>query len=198
MGRNGGEFDALDQHRVVDVDYDIAVFTNLTRDHLDYHRTMENYAAAKRRLFDWPSLSSGVVNSGYDPQGRIIHRDARRSIDLLRFGSTADADLSWSDLVFDDAGIAGMLDTPWGRRGFRLPLFGEFNVANFAAATAAACLAGAPIDAVIDAGLHRTAPPGRMQFVRAAGKPLVVIDFAHTPDALARCLRHCGATPAAR
>ena len=125
---------ALDQHRVVDVDYDIAVFTNLTRDHLDYHGTMANYAAAKRRLFDWPTLRSGVVNWD-DPQGRIIHREARRSIDLLRFGSTADAELSWSDLVFDDAGIAGMLDTPWGRRAFRLPLFGEFNVANFAAAT---------------------------------------------------------------
>ncbi len=178
---------ALDQHRVVDVDYNIAVFTNLTRDHLDYHGTMANYAATKRRLFDWPTLRGGVVNWD-DPQGRIIHREARRSLDLLRFGSTADAELSWSDLVFDDAGIAGTLDTPWGRRAFRLPLFGEFNVANFAAATGAACLAGAPIDAVIDAGLHLTAPPGRMQFVRATGKPLVVIDFAHTPDALAKAL----------
>ena len=66
---------ALDQHRVVDVDYNIAVFTNLTRDHLDYHGTMERYAEAKRRLFDWPTLRGGVVNWD-DPQGRIIHREA--------------------------------------------------------------------------------------------------------------------------
>ena len=186
---------ALDQDRVVDVEYDIAVFTNLTRDHLDYHTTMVDYAAAKRRLFDWPTLRAAVVNWD-DAQGRIIHRDARRSLDLLRFGGTADAELNWSELVFDDAGIAGTLNTPWGRRTFRLPLFGEFNVANFAAAAGAACLAGASVDAVIDAGSRLTAPPGRMQFVRAAGKPLVVIDFAHTPDALAKALaalrRHAG------
>ncbi len=186
---------ALEQHRVVDVDYSIAVFTNLTRDHLDYHGTMANYALAKRRLFSWPTLRSAVVNWD-DPQGRIIHREARRPIDLVRFGSTPDAELCWSDLTFDDAGIAGTLDTPWGRRAFRLPLFGEFNVANFAAATGAACLAGAPLDKVIEAGALLTAPAGRMQFVRAAGTPLVVIDFAHTPDALAKALaalrRHAG------
>jgi len=69
-----------------------------------------------------------------------------------------------------------------------LPLFGEFNVANFAAAAGAACLAGASIDDVVDAGRLLTAPPGRMQFVRSSGYPLVVIDFAHTPDALAKVL----------
>jgi UDP-N-acetylmuramoyl-L-alanyl-D-glutamate--2,6-diaminopimelate ligase len=178
---------ALDQDRVAEVAYDIAVFTNLTRDHLDYHGTMERYAAAKRRLFDWPTLQSGVVNWD-DPQGRIIYRDRSPAINLLRFGSTADADLAWSDLAFDEAGIEGVLATPWGRRAFRLPLFGEFNVANFAAATAAACLAGASIDDVIGACQQLTAPPGRMQFVRAPGKPLVVIDFAHTPDALSKVL----------
>ena len=178
---------ALDQGRVDDVDYDIAVFTNLTRDHLDYHATMERYAEAKRRLFDWPTLQGGVVNWD-DPQGRIIHRNRHAAINLLRFGSTPDADLSWSELTFDDAGVAGTLMTPWGRRAFRLPLFGEFNVANFAAATGAACLAGAAIDDVIDAAARLTAPPGRMQFIRTPGKALVVIDFAHTPDALAKAL----------
>lgn len=178
---------ALDQGRVVDVDFDIAVFTNVTRDHLDYHSTMERYAEAKRRLFDWPTLRGGVVNWD-DPQGRIIYRDHHAAIELLRFGSTADADLSWTELTLDDAGIAGMLITPWGRRAFRLPLFGDFNVANFAAAAGAACLAGAAFDDVIDAAARLTAPPGRMQFMRAAGKALVVIDFAHTPDALAKVL----------
>ncbi len=178
---------ALDQDRVADVAYDVAVFTNLTRDHLDYHGTMERYAAAKRRLFDWPTLQGGVVNWD-DPQGRIIYRDRGTAMNLLRFGSTPDADLAWSDLLFTEAGIEGTLATPWGHRVFQLPLFGEFNVANFAAATAAACLAGASINDVIHACRQLTAPPGRMQFVRSPGHPLVVIDFAHTPDALVKVL----------
>ncbi len=178
---------ALDQDRVADIAFDIAVFTNLTRDHLDYHGTMERYAAAKRRLFEWPTLQGGVVNWD-DPQGRMIYRDRSAAMNLLRFGSTPDADISWSDLAFDDAGISGTLSTPWGARSFRLPLFGEFNVANFAGAAAAACLAGAAIDDVIAAAPNLTAPSGRMQMFRTDGKPLVVVDFAHTPDALAKAL----------
>jgi UDP-N-acetylmuramoyl-L-alanyl-D-glutamate--2,6-diaminopimelate ligase len=178
---------ALDQERVTDVAFDIAVFTNLTRDHLDYHGTMDRYAAAKRRLFDWPTLQGGVVNWD-DPQGRMIYRDRRAGVNLLRFGSTSDADLAWSDLAFDAGGINGTLTTPWGSRSFRLPLFGEFNVANFAAAAAAACLAGAALDDVIAGGAQLAAPAGRMQFVRATARPLVVIDFAHTPDALVKAL----------
>src|SRR5262249_39803911 len=110
---------ALEQGRVDDVAYDFAVFTNLTRDHLDYHATMERYAAAKRRLFDWPTLQGGVVNWD-DPQGRLIYRDRRSSLDVVRFGATTDADLHWSDLSFDADGIAGTLTTPWGRREFKL------------------------------------------------------------------------------
>ncbi len=178
---------ALDQDRVADIAFDIAVFTNLTRDHLDYHATMEHYAAAKRRLFEWPTLQAGVVNWD-DPQGRILYREKKSGVNLLRFGSTPDADLSWSDLAFDDAGIAGALATPWGERRFRLPLLGEFNVANFAAAAGAACLAGAAIDDVVGATALLAPPTGRMQLFRGDDTPWVVVDFAHTPDALAKAL----------
>jgi UDP-N-acetylmuramoyl-L-alanyl-D-glutamate--2,6-diaminopimelate ligase len=123
-----------------------------------------------------------------DPQGRIIFRERRGALDLLRFGSTSDADVTWSDLVFDELGISGSLATPWGVRAFRLPLIGEFNVANFAAAAAAACLAGASIDDVAAGASHLSAPAGRMQFVRSPMRALVVIDFAHTPDALVKAL----------
>jgi UDP-N-acetylmuramoyl-L-alanyl-D-glutamate--2,6-diaminopimelate ligase len=185
---------ALDQERVADVEYDIAVFTNLTRDHLDYHGTMERYAQAKRRLFHWPSLRGGVVNWD-DAQGRIIYGERHSALRLLRFGADPAADLCWSDLEFDGAGISGVLATPWGRRTFRVPLFGEFSVANFVAATGAACLAGTALDGALEVGARLTAPPGRMQFVRQTGKPAVVIDFAHTPDALVKVLtglrRHC-------
>jgi UDP-N-acetylmuramoyl-L-alanyl-D-glutamate--2,6-diaminopimelate ligase len=186
---------ALDQERVADVNYEIAVFTNLTRDHLDYHGTMERYALAKRRLFAWPNLRGGVVNWD-DDQGRAIYAERHSALRLLRFGADPGADLCWSGLKFDDAGISGVLTTPWGRRTFRLPLFGEFSVANFVAATSAACLAGAPLDGALEVGMHLTAPAGRMQFVRQPGKAPVVIDFAHTPDALIKVLtglrRHCG------
>src|SRR5262249_32677132 len=99
---------ALDQGRVDDVAYDIAVFTNLTRDHLDYHQSMERYAEAKRRLFQWPTLQSGVVNWD-DPQGRAIYRERRSHLNVLKFGATAEADLHWSGLSFDAEGIAGLL-----------------------------------------------------------------------------------------
>jgi UDP-N-acetylmuramoyl-L-alanyl-D-glutamate--2,6-diaminopimelate ligase len=178
---------ALDQDRVADVAFDIAVFTNLTRDHLDYHGTMDRYAAAKRRLFDWPTLQGGVVNWD-DPQGRIIYRDRHAVVNILRFGTTADADLYWTDLSFDATGTTGRLMTPWGARSFRLPLLGEFNVANFAAAVAAACLAGAAFDDVIAAASGLMAPVGRMQAFGGSGMPRVVVDFAHTPDALGKAL----------
>jgi UDP-N-acetylmuramoyl-L-alanyl-D-glutamate--2,6-diaminopimelate ligase len=178
---------ALEQGRVDDVAYDFAVFTNLTRDHLDYHATMDQYAAAKRRLFELPTLQGGVVNWD-DPQGRRIYRERRSGLDIVRFGATAEADLHWSDLSFDAGGIAGVLTTPWGRRGFKLALFGEFNVANFTAAAGVACLAGSALDDVIDAAPKLTAPMGRMQFVQLPGRPVVVVDFAHTPDALTKVL----------
>jgi UDP-N-acetylmuramoyl-L-alanyl-D-glutamate--2,6-diaminopimelate ligase len=185
---------ALAQGRVDEVAYRIAVFTNLSRDHLDYHETVEAYAAAKRRLFEFTTLRAGVVNWD-DPQGRAIYAQRRAGLELLRFGTQAGADVSWSELQFDDTGIAGVLHSPWGRRPFRIALIGEFSLFNFAAAAAAACLAGAKFDAVVDAGANLTAPHGRMQFVRRSGRPLVVIDYAHTPDALTKVLqslrRHC-------
>jgi UDP-N-acetylmuramoyl-L-alanyl-D-glutamate--2,6-diaminopimelate ligase len=185
---------ALAQGRVDDVEYDIAVFTNLTRDHLDYHETFDAYAAAKRRLFRFATLRAGVVNWD-DPAGRAIYAERRPNLELVRFGVRDGADVRWSALEFDDTGIAGILHSPWGEAPFRIPLIGEFSVANFAAAVGAACLAGAAFDGVVAAGATLTAPPGRMQFVRRAGQPLVVIDYAHTPDALGRVLaslrRHC-------
>jgi len=185
---------ALAQGRVDEIEFDIAVFTNLTRDHLDYHRTLQAYAQAKRRLFEFATLRGGVVNWD-DPQGREIYSQRRAGLQLLRYGAQAGADVTWSELQFDGDSIAGALRSPWGSRSFRIPLIGEFSVANFAAAVTAACLAGAPFDAVVDAGAGLTAPPGRMQFVRRAGRPLVVVDYAHTPDALTKVLdslrRHC-------
>lgn len=182
---------ALDQGRVTDVRFDIAVFSNLTRDHLDYHVTMERYSMAKRKLFETPSLSAAVVNVD-DPMGRRIAREL--SIETVGFGSSAAAAVSWSDIVRHLDGIEGRWRTPWGSAAFRLPLFGDFSIANAAAALASACLAGARFDDVV-ARMYDVPPvPGRMQRVpptaaSSSRQPTVIVDFAHTPDALSAALR---------
>jgi UDP-N-acetylmuramoyl-L-alanyl-D-glutamate--2,6-diaminopimelate ligase len=178
---------ALDQHRTDGVDFDVAVFTNLTRDHLDYHGTMERYGAAKARLFEGSTLRHAVVNVD-DAFGRGIAARLPARVKCIRYGSGTDADVRYHDVVFGDAGMEGTLTTPWGRARIDVPLIGDFAFGNVAAATAAACAAGASFARVADAAHALTAPPGRMQLVRRAGAPSVIVDYAHTPDALAKAL----------
>ena len=186
---------ALEQDRVAAVQFDMAVFTNLTRDHLDYHVTMERYAAAKRRLFEMPCVDAVIVNVD-DPFGRSLAAQSRA--ETIGYGESADAAVSWSDTGFHPHGITGRWHTPWGDSRFWLPLYGEFSLYNAAATLCAACLAGKPLDETV-AEMRCMAPvPGRMQ--RAASPngsaPAVFIDYAHTPAALVAALaavrRHLG------
>lgn len=178
---------ALDQGRVADVRIDIGVFSNLSRDHLDYHGDMARYGAAKRKLFEMPTLKAAVVNVD-DPWGRRLAEAL--SIDTLRYGAAADADVSWSEIVYRPDGISGRWHTPWGQATLELPLHGAFSVANAAAAAAAACLAGEPFDAVAERLTGLTAPPGRMECIMAPGGmgATAIIDYAHTPAALTAAL----------
>ena len=186
---------ALAQHRADAVEFRTAVFTNLTRDHLDYHGSMADYGAAKRRLFEWPALGAAVVNLD-DPFGAALATSLKGRVNLLTYGVRARADLRWENLGFGADGVNGTLVTPWGRLPFSLPLYGEFAVANFAAALGAAVFAGCDAAALIESARTMPAAPGRMQLIRRARKPTVVIDYAHTPDALAKALeaarRHAG------
>ena len=178
---------ALDQGRVGAVRVAIGVFSNLSRDHLDYHGDMERYAAAKRRLFEMPTLSAAAINVD-DPWGRSLA--AELGIETLRYGAAADADISWSQLAYGRRGITGRWHSPWGDARLVLPLLGPFSVANAAAAAAAACLAGEPFAAVAERLGAVRPPPGRMQPVEppdGAG-PVAIIDYAHTPAALAAAL----------
>ena len=186
---------ALEQDRVAAVQYDIAVFTNLTRDHLDYHVTMERYAAAKRRLFEMPSVGTAIVNVD-DSFGRSIA--AETEVETIGYGESGDADVSWSDTGFHPHGITGRWHTPWGDSRFWLPLYGEFSIYNAAATLSAVCLAGKPLDETV-ADMRCMVPvPGRMQRVASpnCSGPSVFIDYAHTPAALAAALaavrRHLG------
>ncbi len=170
---------ALDQGRVEKVDFDIGVFTNLSRDHLDYHGSMERYAAAKRKLFK-PSLRHAVINAD-DATGCAIGDAIREQIETTTIGERGA--VRWSDLAFGVRGIEGEWTTPWGGGAFSLPaFFGEFSVYNAACTLAACCVLGARFDEVVETMAELPGVPGRMQAVSSS--PTVVVDYAHTPDGL--------------
>jgi UDP-N-acetylmuramoyl-L-alanyl-D-glutamate--2,6-diaminopimelate ligase len=187
----------LHQKRVAEVAFDVAVFTNFTRDHLDYHGTMEDYAAEKRKLFDMPGLRVAVLNLD-DPFGAQL--DAELASRMRVIGYTLEAKVSRgetlaaTDLAMDGAGLSFTLD------GVRIeaPMVGRFNASNLLAVIGA-LLAGGETLADIAGVLPRlTPPPGRMQTIGGEGKPLVVIDYAHTPDALEKALTTLRETAAVR
>ncbi|MEZ5484172.1 MAG: UDP-N-acetylmuramoyl-L-alanyl-D-glutamate--2,6-diaminopimelate ligase [Lysobacteraceae bacterium] len=181
---------ALDQGRVDGVRFDIAVFSNLTQDHLDYHGDMASYGAAKARLFQRPELRAAVVNLD-DAFGRELF--AALPASLRRVGVSAvgrsDAALRAEDLQLDGNGIAFALVGDNGRASVTSPLLGRFNIDNLLAV--AGCLHSLdwPL-AKIAASLSRLSPVhGRMSRLGGGEQPLLVIDYAHTPDALAQSLQ---------
>ena len=176
---------ALDQGRVDAVDFAVGVFTNLGRDHLDYHGSIARYGAAKAKLFE-RSLRLGAVVNADDALGRSIMADLPGATAVVSFG--VDADVRWEGITYGPAGIAGRWRTPWGEDAFSLPHFyGPFSVYNAAATLATCCLLGMPQADVVDAMKALDAVPGRMQLV--AESPRVVVDYAHTPDALHAALQ---------
>jgi UDP-N-acetylmuramoyl-L-alanyl-D-glutamate--2,6-diaminopimelate ligase len=168
---------ALDQDRVGGVRFAAAAFTNLTRDHLDYHRDMEAYFAAKARLFD--GRCPRAVNAD-DPYGRRLEAELRFAID------DPAAEVRAEDVRLGPDGSELRLRTPWGDADVRLGLVGRFNVSNALAAAASAGLAGVGIDAIAAGLAALPGVPGRMQVV--GSRPAVIVDYAHTPDALATVL----------
>ena len=178
---------ALEQGRVNAIDFEVAVFTNLTRDHLDYHGTMQNYGAAKARLFAWPRLRCAVINAD-DAFGQELIAQVPGRVQLLRYALDAAADVRASDVRTSDEGLQFMLATPWGAGEIASRLLGRFNVYNLLAV--AACLGALGYKfAQIQNALAQLKPvAGRMNRLGGGTAPLVVIDYAHTPDALEQAL----------
>jgi UDP-N-acetylmuramoyl-L-alanyl-D-glutamate--2,6-diaminopimelate ligase len=180
---------ALDQGRVDGVHFDVAVFTNLTRDHLDYHGDMAAYGAAKARLFQWDGLRAVVLNLD-DAFGRELSTTLSPDTRCIGVSSRgAQAQVRAENLVLDAEGIAFDLLLGDARFAVRSPLLGRFNVDNLlAVAGALHALGDAP--AATAATLSELRPvAGRMNRIGGdSGKPLVVIDYAHTPDALEQAL----------
>ncbi len=181
---------ALDQGRVDSVHFKVGVFTNLTRDHLDYHGTMDDYGAAKAKLFRWPGLEAAVINLD-DAFGATVHADVQapiRAIGVSSRGHVA-ATLRADDIGLDLGGIRFTLRVGDDAHAVRSPLLGRFYVDNLLAVAGVLHALGMATDAI--AGLlSRLAPVnGRMNRLGGdADRPLVVIDYAHTPDALEQAL----------
>ena len=181
---------ALDQGRVDAVHFDVAVFTNLTRDHLDYHGDMASYGAAKARLFHRDGLKAAVINLD-DAFGRELIATLAPGAQAVGLSSAgqADATVRAENLVLDGQGIGFDLCIGDERHPLRSPLLGRFNVDNLLAVAGALHALGQPAATIADV-LGRLQPiHGRMNRLGGAGEPTVVIDYAHTPDALEQALR---------
>jgi UDP-N-acetylmuramoyl-L-alanyl-D-glutamate--2,6-diaminopimelate ligase len=184
---------ALEQGRVNGIAFDVAVFTNLTRDHLDYHGTMEAYGAAKAKLFAFDRLGAAVINVD-DAFGIKLAKSLPEGVTRLRTSmahdaTAKDAEVRADIIVTSARGLSFNLDTPWGMRTVRSALLGRFNVANLLSVAAVLGAMGESFDR-IHAALESLQPVnGRMSRLGGDGKaPLVVVDYSHTPDALKQAL----------
>lgn len=180
---------ALAQHRVDGVRFRAAAFTQLTRDHLDYHGTMDAYFDAKSTLFREHLAAKGVaVINTQDPRGRALADELETSgRTVWRYGAD-DAVLGVRQLKLSLAGFEGELFTPMGESHVRSPLVGAFNVQNALAAAGLALAAGVPLSAVVDALGTCTGAPGRLEPVPDPAGRRIFVDYAHTDDALARVI----------
>ncbi len=180
---------ALAQHRVDGFAFQMGVFTNLTRDHLDYHGTMEAYASAKARLFSFATLRWAILNADDPACDRMANATYG---DVIRYSPNGNrnANIVVRAATCSREGIALTVDTPRGEVHARVSVLGAFNVANIAAVIACLCGLGYEASAIAQAITRLQPVPGRMQRVRATGEngPLVVVDYAHTPDALDKAL----------
>lgn len=174
---------SLDQQRLDGLTFAAGVFTNLTRDHLDYHGTMEAYLTSKLRLSSLLGLSGiEIVNLDEDSWQAMPARSPR-----LTFGAHPGADVRATEVMLDAAGSRFQLSGRFGCANASLPLLGDFNVANALAAAATALGLGRPLADVVERLAASPQVPGRME--RIADTPCIVLrDYAHTPDALERAL----------
>ncbi len=186
----------LDQGRVADVKFDVAVYTNLTRDHLDYHASMEAYGEAKAKLFAMPGLKHAVVNADDAFGQELIRRISAKAdgdLHLIRTSTRQngrEADLVAEQLSVSAAGLAFEIGGKFGHASVESDILGAFNVSNLLQVIAVLIASGVPLEQAATIACKLPPVPGRMQTVRSRGRnqPLVVVDYAHTPDALEKAL----------
>lgn len=183
----------LQQGRVDGVHFEGAVLTNLSRDHLDYHLTMDAYADAKRQLFRTDGLGFAVLNVGQAFSASILEILAP-SVQVIQYGLDSKADIRAESLVYGVAGVQANLVTPLASMPLSSNLMGRFNVENLLAASAVCVALGRTVDCLKRINrVHSVL--GRMSVLQADNRPAIVVDYAHTPDALLNILTalrpHC-------
>ena len=182
---------ALDQHRTQSVAFEVAIFTNLTREHLDYHGDMENYALAKKKLFYSPNLKYAVINTD-DPFGLTLAKELQDKLQVYCYGLQANRlslpTLEAHHIHLNNKGMTAKISSPWGEGVLRSKLLGRFNISNLLAVLATLQIQNIPLESSLDyiAQLHTV--PGRMEVFGGGKLPLVVVDYSHTPDALMQAL----------
>ena len=186
---------ALAQERVRGLEWDVAVFTNLTQDHLDFHGTMENYFEAKAKLFTALSgqksktNATAVINLDDRYGAQLVDRLSKQKVQVITYGVGAQADFRASNYHAEFAGTSYQLDARGKSYLVRVPLIGRFNVANSMAALAAVSSMGISLrEAVLSLG-RSPQVPGRLEAVPAKRQFQIFVDYAHTPDALLNVLK---------
>ncbi len=181
---------ALAQGRVQGCAFEVAVFTNLTQDHLDYHQDMEDYFQAKALLFSSQYLTGKAIINLDDPYGqRLISQLGKEQVWSYSLSNT-EADLYTTELNYQATGVSGILHTPEGAIPFNSPLVGQFNLANLLAAVGAALHLGVKLSLIVTSLVGFSGVPGRMERVQLDENQdiSVIVDYAHTPDSLENLL----------
>ena len=176
------------EHRLDGTQVHTAIFTNFTQDHLDYHGDMDRYWQTKLRLFSWPGLCAAVVNID-DPKGAdLLAAIDVSGIDVWTVSCLAPARLRASAISYLRGGLSFMVEEGTQQHPLHTSLIGQYNVSNLLGVIAAMRSLGVPLADAVAACGELEPVPGRMQCVNQAGKPMVAVDYAHTPDALEKAL----------
>jgi len=178
----------LEQGRVNGVNFNAAMFTNLSRDHLDYHGSMEQYGAAKAKLFHWPSLEYAVVNLDDAFGEKLAESLDRGRLNVLGYG-IGKGEISGHQLDLSRHGLRLEIQTPWGKSQIESKLLGAFNASNLLGVVGLLLAAGVALGDATRVVSALKPVAGRMQMVREKAGPLIVVDYAHTPDALEKVLQ---------
>ena len=187
---------SLDQDRISAVPVRTGLYTNLSRDHLDYHGDMASYAASKWRLFEFPSLTVAVINYD-DAQGKLWLENYQQKASLFSYSiSSSEADVYVSNVNYTPAGVTATLHSQWGDAPLQSPLIGSFNLSNLLGVLTALLAEGVALETLLATTLQLAPVTGRMQSLPAvAGAAHLVVDYAHTPDGLEQALSalrlHC-------
>ena len=181
---------SIDQGRINGIPFAVGIFTNLTRDHLDYHGDMETYGAVKKRLFDNPILQHAVINAD-DVFGQTLISTLPRNNFMLTVSARANrCPLPFTRIIFklDISGLSARIHSPWGEGDLHAALIGQFNLSNILAVLTTLCVLEIPLEDALQSLSQLKSVAGRMQTLGGQQQPLVVVDYAHTPDALEKVL----------